>query len=300
MQLMQQTEIITTPTLNSIFDELDVSESTRADYKAHSADFEAFIRQHGLSRSSLVDYKRVVANRADLAVSTKNKYIIAARLLLKGLYSTGLLPIDISSTAKTFQQSRKHKKVGLDDQEVVSLSEKLRSLTMDEETSRLKAIASLLILQGLRQIEIVRLNVQDIELDRGRALILGKGRDDKEPISLHPQTVEALRCYLKLNKLADGPLFISRSHNSEGKRLSTRSIRNIVQKELIELGIFKTVHGCRHYFTSKLIKEYGGDLLEVSRYTRHKDISTLQVYWDGIKSEDDLPRYYKAFEGIDF
>jgi len=45
--------------------------------------------------------------------------------------------------------------------------------------------------------------------------VQGKGRDDKEVINLHPQTVKALREYLQANKLADGPLSVSNSNNGK-------------------------------------------------------------------------------------
>jgi len=168
------------------------------------------------------------------------------------------------------------------------------------QNARLKAILSLLVFQGLRQVEITRLDVRDIDFISKTAFIQGKGRDDKEPINLHPETIKVLKVYLKSNKIADGALFTSNSNNSKNQRLTTRAIRNIVKKTLKNLGIEKTTHGFRHYFTTTLIKTYKGDLLEVAQYTRHKSLEMLQVYNDNIKREADLPRYYKAFSGVKF
>jgi len=74
----------------------------------------------------------------------------------------------------------------------------------------------------------------------------------------------------------------------------------LVKDILNELGIDKSTHGFRHYFTTTLIKTYKGDLLEVAQYTRHKSLEMLQVYNDNIKREADLPRFYGAFNGISF
>lgn len=41
-----------------------------------------------------------------------------------------------------------------------------------------------------------------------------------------------------------------------------------------------------------------GDLLEVSRLTRHKSLEMLQVYNDNIKFKADLPRFYETFGDI--
>ncbi len=76
---------------------------------------------------------------------------------------------------------------------------RLLSNLSDKQDYRLRTILALLILQGLRQIEIVRLNVNDIDLDAKTMMIHGKGRDDYELIDLHPHTIEVLNKYLIYN-----------------------------------------------------------------------------------------------------
>ncbi|MBA7528808.1 Tyrosine recombinase XerD [subsurface metagenome] len=283
-----------------VFDLLDVRETTRADYKTRIGLFLDFTRRQGINRNSFLDFKRELTDRTDLSVSTKNKYLTTARVFLKELNRQGVLPADITQNIKTFRQSKKHKKDGLTDEEINALMEKIRPLPNTPQTTRLKAILVLLTLQGLRQIELIRLEIRDLDFVSRTAFILGKGQDDKELINLHPETCKTLQEYLKTNKIADGALFTSQSNNSRNRRLTTRAIRGIVKATLAELGINKTTHGFRHYFTTKLIKTYKGDLLEVAQYTRHKSLEMLQVYNDSIKREADLPRFYKAFKGVNF
>lgn len=285
----------------SVFDLLDVSESTRYDYQARIGVFLTFIREHGLGRNSFLAFKRSLAERTDISISTKNKYLVTARILLKELNRQGVLPADITQNIKTFSQSRKHKKDGLNEAEVTLLAEYLHSLPATPANTRLRAIISLLTLQGLRAIEVIRLDVKDVHLARKVAYVQGKGRDDLEPISLHPETVRMLREYTAVNQVADGALFTSNSNNSLHKRLTTLSLRNIVKDCFAACGIEgRTVHGLRHWFATKLIKTYQGDLLQVARYTRHRSISTLEVYFDDIESEADLPRYYQTFKDVRF
>jgi len=282
------------------FDLLDISEATRADYKYRIGLFLTFTKERGFNTNSFLEFKRYLKDRTDLAVSTKNKYLATAKIFLKEANRQGALPSDITQNIKTFSQSKKHKRDGLNDEEIKTLADKLQELPETPQNTRLRAIITLLALQGLRQVEITRLDVKDIDFISQTALIHGKGRDDKEPINLHPEAVKALQSYLKSNKIADGALFISRSNNNHNKRLTTRSIRDIVKETLKELGIDKTTHGFRHYFTTKLIKTYKGDLLEVAGYTRHRSLEMLQVYNDSIKHKADLPRYYGAFSGVKF
>jgi integrase/recombinase XerC len=286
--------------INKVFDCLDVSETTRAEYKYRIKLFLEYAKEKGFDYNSFLEFKRYLAERTDIAISTKNKYLATAKVFLKELNRQGLLPADITQNVKTFSQSKKHKRDGLSDSEVKRLIEKIGQLPDDKRQVRLKAIISLLTLQGLRQVEVTRLDVKDLDFISNTAQIHGKGRDDKEPIDLHPETAIALKNYLKVYKVADGALFTSQSHNAKNQRLTTRAIRMLVKDILDSLGIEKTTHGLRHYFTTKLIEAYKGDLLEVAQYTRHKSLEMLQVYNDGIKRKADLPRYYKTFNGVSF
>ena len=283
-----------------VFDLLDVSGATRQDYKYRIGLFLDFTQERGFNRNSFLEFKRYLAERTDLAVSTKNKYLATAKIFLKEANRQGALPADITQNIKTFSQNKKHKRDGLNDEEIRTLTNTLKELPETQQNARLKAILSLLVFQGLRQVEVIRLDVKDIDFISKTAFIQGKGQDDKEPINLHPEAIKALQSYLKGNKIADGALFTSQSNNNKNKRLTTRAVRDIVKEILNTLGIKKTTHGFRHYFTTTLIKTYKGDLLEVAQYTRHKSLEMLQVYNDNINRKADLPRYYKAFSGVSF
>jgi integrase/recombinase XerC len=188
----------------------------------------------------------------------------------------------------------------LNEEEITRLSVYLHSLENDKNNTRLKAVFCFLILQGFRQCEITRLKIANIDLVNKTAQVMGKGRDDYEMVNLHPETAKHIEVYLKENKLSDGYLFPSRSNKNLHNQLTVRGLRAIIKEVLGELNILKNVHGFRHFFTTKLIKNYNGDLLEVARYTRHRSLEMLQVYNDGIKQKEDLPRYYKTFNQIKF
>lgn len=283
-----------------VFANLDVSEQTREEYSSRIRMFVDFIQTYGFSKNSYLEYKRHLSQKTHLTVSTKNKYLIVARVYCKELHRQGHLPIDITQNIKSFQQSRKHKRDGFTEEEVQRVLCYLQAKKENHDTCRIKALLSLMILQGLRQIEIVRLNVTEIDLTSQVAFIRGKGQDDTEAIDLHPVTVSALREYMKKYKISDGALFTSTSNNSRNQRLTTKSIRNIINPILRRFEIDKTVHGFRHYFVTQLVKEYKGDLLSVIRYSRHKSIEMVQIYDDTVKHKADLPRFYKTFESINF
>ena len=307
-QLIASEETLSTEIINhwdlekawSIFNFLDISEGTRKDYQYRIGHFLNFIDGEGLNQDSFLEYKKYLKLRTDYTVATKNKYLITAKIFLKELNRRRLLPVDITQNIKSFSQSKKHKKEGLNEQEIEKLTFALKELPNSLHNTRIKAIISLLVLQGLRQVEITRLDVKDVDLIRKTALIEGKGRDDKEIIYLHPETVRQIKRYLKANNLKDGALFVSNSNNSRNTRITTRGLRLIIKKILGGLEINKDVHGFRHYFTTTLLKNYQGDLLWVAQYTRHRSLEMLQVYNDNIEMENDLPKYYKTFKGVKF
>lgn len=283
---------------NSIFDCIDVTENTRKEYLTRIKHFIHFVKLHGINFNTYLEYKRYLSTIDTLSISTKNKYLISAKIFIDGLNSLQRLPFQINTKVRRFKQSKLHKKDGLCDEDISKIVEYCSSLESTIQNLRLKSILSLLIFQGLRQVEITRLNVSDINLKDKTAFIIGKGQDDKELIYLHPSTVKALKTYLQKYRVRDGALFRSESNFSSGSRLTTKSIREIIKKVLNELNIDGSTHGFRHFFITKLIKSYKGELLTVSKYSRHRSIQMLEVYNDEIIREQDLPRFYNVFNDI--
>lgn len=283
---------------NRIFDCIDVTENTRKEYLTRIKHFIHFVKLHGLNFNTYLEYKRYLSSIETLSVSTKNKYLISAKIFIDGLNSSQRLPFQINTKVRGFKQSKLHKKDGLCDEDISKIVEYCSSLEPTIQNLRLKSILSLLIFQGLRQVEIARLNVTDINLKDKTAFIIGKGADDKELIHLHPSTVKVLKEYLHTNRIREGSLFRSGSNFSSGSRLTTKSIREIIKKVLNELDIDGSTHGFRHFFITKLIKSYKGELLTVSKYSRHRSIQMLEVYNDEIIREQDLPRFYNVFSDI--
>lgn len=283
---------------NEVFGALDVTDATRNEYRVRITHFIRYAETHGINRNSYLDYKRYLAGIDTFSVSTKNKYLISAKVFLDGLHRVRLIPQKITDGIKGFSQNRLHKKDGLTDDDIGKLQLYCSALEPTKSNLRLRAIIALFLFQGLRQIEVVRLNVEDISFRDKVALIRGKGRDDKEPVYLHPSTVKVLQEYLRVYRYREGPLFRSDSNHCRGERLTTKSVREIIKRTFHTLQIDGSAHGFRHYFITKLIKSYKGELLTVSKYSRHRSIQMLEVYNDEIIRQEDLPRYYSVFKDI--
>ena len=295
---MKEIIVIEKPTRysESIFDTLDIQPSTKSEYQKRILKFFRYMETQTITRDLLLAYKKYLRDDNTLGISSKNKYLTTARIALREMYRQGLTPIDLSVGVSSFQQNIKHKVNGLTEEEVVKICNYLKEQDNSFKNARLRALVSLLLFQGLRQIEICRLDFNDIDLTSGTINVLGKGRNDKEHIHLHKTTIKALRSYSRASHAKYGPAFYSLNGRNKGQRLTTRGLRQIIQNLFNELGIEKTVHGSRHFFTTELIKHYKSDLTTVARFTRHNSLEMLTVYNDEITSENDTKLLSKAFQ----
>lgn len=280
----------------TIFDSLDVSENTRREYCHRIGLFLSYAQRYGFNQQSYLAFKRYLDRRSDYAVSTKNKYLITAKIFLRELVRRGVLPIDVTQNVKLFKQSKRHRRQGLTDSEVKLLGVKIQALPNTPRNSRLRAMFSLLAYQGLRQIEIVRLDINDINLEKETALILGKGDDDKELIYLTPATVRAVRDYIKTCQ-PTGALFSSMG-NRRRERLSTRTIKREFGEVFSQLGYEKTVHGLRHFYVTELLKNM--DMRDVRKFSRHRSMEMLIVYDDEVSLKEKAQRVCQVMEQFDY
>lgn len=280
--------------LGSIFDDLDVNENTRKDYLSRLPLFLSYVQNSGFNQQSYLSFKRYLRKRNDYTTSTKNKYLATSRIFLKELVRRGKLSIDITNGIKHFKQTKQHKRQGLTDTEIQLLWLKLQSLPSTERNRRLRALFSLLAFQGLRQIEIVRLNLDDLDLRRKTALIQGKGCDDKEIIYLTPTTIKVLKEYLRDFRASDGSLFRSIG-NKKSERITTMTIKREVGSLFDEMGITdRSVHGFRHFYVTELLKTM--EIRDVRKFSRHKSLEMLVVYDDERSIQHKTPFVFSAME----
>ena len=282
MNTLFQIPEVKTNSAYEIMDGLDISANSKKEYKARLEHFLQFVSETGMNRDILVQYKRRLENRIDLGVSSRNKYFNAAKQFLKECYRKGHIQFDVTTNVKQFKQTSGHKKFG-------HTSKEVSALLSNANTQRDRAILSLMIYQGLRQCEIVRLEIKDLNFDKKTAMIQGKGRDDKEMIHLHSEVVTYLKEYIEFSHLKQGMLF----------NVTDRTIRNIHSRLANKLGIKATAHGLRHYFTTRLLQAYNGDVKKVKNWTRHKCLETIMIYNDEVTIlEEDVPIFEEAFSKI--
>lgn len=212
--------------------------------------------------------------------TTQNYHLIAMRSFLRFLAKRdikSLSPDKIELATATRPQVS-----FLDKDEVHRLMEVVKTDT--QIGLRDRAILALLFSSGLRVSELVALNRDSINLERGEFSIRGKGQKDR-PVYISDSATYMLSEYLKARKDDFSPLFIhfsgSKSDLEAGEytRLTTRSIQRIVERYSKLAGITKhvTPHTLRHSFATDLLMN-GADLRSVQGLLGHSNIATTQVY----------------------
>lgn len=212
--------------------------------------------------------------------TTQNYHLIAMRSFLRYLAKRDIA--SLSPDKIELAQAKRPQVSFLDKDEVHRLMEVIKS---DTNTGlRDRAILALLFSSGLRVSELVALNRDSINLERGEFSVRGKGQKDR-PVYLSDSATYMLAEYLKSRKDDFDPMFIhfsgskSELEGGEYTRLTARSIQRIVEKYSKQAGITKhvTPHTLRHSFATDLLMN-GADIRSVQGLLGHSNISTTQVY----------------------
>ncbi|MEK7517839.1 MAG: tyrosine-type recombinase/integrase [Patescibacteria group bacterium] len=238
-----------------------------------------------LDLSTVRKYRVYLANRVDnkgltLKRVTQNYYVISLRSFLRFLIKNDHKVLEPSKIDLPKAESRSLK--FLDREQIDRLVTVVD--TSKEEGLRDRAILELLFSTGLRVSELVRLNHNQVNLERKEFGVIGKGGRARV-VFVSDRAADWLKRYLEKRKDRFSPLFIRYSgrvdeqNNGEKMRLTARSVERIVKKyvRLARLPVDATVHTLRHSFATDLLSN-GADLRSVQEMLGHKNISTTQIY----------------------
>jgi len=134
---------------------------------------------------------------------------------------------------------------------------------------------------GIRNSELIGINLEDVRVSAEAILIRGKGKKERY-VPFGGAAAQALSSYLPVRQklLADkrkstGALLV----NHRGGRLTTRSVGRIVKKIAVAKGLSPDVHPhtLRHAFGTHMLEE-GADLRAIQELLGHERLSTTQRY----------------------
>ena len=169
----------------------------------------------------------------------------------------------------------------------------ISTLPNDDSLSGLRdrLLVSLMVICGVRQIELHRLTIGDIERrSDGKVGLNLYAKRSERTIPLTPQLIQLLDRYLEARRKAghktnnkSTPVFISLASNHYGEPLTRRTMQIIVNNYLEQAKLKEscertvTTHGLRHT-VGYLMTLAGNSLRVIQDYLGHADPRTTAIY----------------------
>jgi integrase/recombinase XerC len=164
-----------------------------------------------------------------------------------------------------------------------ALSQEQASVLLDQMPPsktplRDKALLELMYGAGLRVSEAVSINFSEIDLREGTLRVRGKGNKDRVAL-FGKSCADTVHAYVQTERpiasSAGDALFLGPT----GKRLTTRTVQNIIKRWAKHAGLPETVspHTLRHSFATHLL-DGGADLKSVQQLLGHESVATTQIY----------------------
>ncbi|MCW3105894.1 MAG: Tyrosine recombinase XerD [Segetibacter sp.] len=280
----------------------DVKENSREVYKRTLNLFLGWISKKGfdlanVTRIEIIEYKESLLF-SGLTSLTVGSYITSVRRFYEWLEANKLYP-NVAKGVKSPRRNQQFRKQALTQVQGQALlndaQEKALSGFLKDKGLRDYAIVNLLLRTGLRTVEIIRANIEDVTYKGGKRVLLvhGKGRDEKDNfVVLTDKAYLPIESYLntRIRANASEPLFVSTGNKSKGKRLVTRTISRIAKEELKAIGLNNksyTAHSLRHTTAVNILR--AGGTIEAAQFVlRHSSPVTTQIYTLSIKEEQRL------------
>jgi len=256
--------------------EKNYSPHTILNYRLDLEGFRKFIGEVDLEKIDYLILRKYLANLKENNLGSRSvgRHLSALRSFFKFLSREGYLkanPIIILSSPKL----DKHLPQFMTEEETAKLIESaFPKDEKDERGLRDRAILETFYSCGIRISELVGLSQQDIDFIGGIVKVFGKGRKERI-VPIGEAALGAIRKYLDRRKKQGDAVFL----NKNGSRISTRGVRDIVEKYIKVAGMRQGIspHTLRHSFATHLLNR-GADLRTVQELLGHANLSTTQIY----------------------
>jgi|SRR5437868_3965600 len=252
--------------------------------KAYHGDLSEFAAYIGTRKWSNIDHFAIRGflshlYEKGLGKTSVARSLAAVRSLYRWLAQEGVVELNPAALVSTPKLPNKLPRVPTIEEIDNVLNERMPEGTAFRERDRL--MLELLYGCGIRNSELIGINVDDIRLSTETVLIRGKGKKERY-VPFGDSVRTALTAYLPARQ----QLLLERKKNASallinwrGGRLTTRSVGRIVKKIAVAKGLSPDVHPhtLRHAFGTHMLEE-GADLRAIQEMLGHERLSTTQRY----------------------
>lgn len=242
-------------------------------------------KAHKVDPETIVSYKNSM-KKNELAAPYINLNINVLRSFYRWQVQQKIRRTNIAQFIRVEPVKKRHRRGVLSEAEIKQL---LDSISRENiQGARDHAMILLAYSNGLRSVELSRLQLKHIDLEKKSIQIRGKGHYDLVIADLADATVTAIASLI--GKRTDegealepnSHLFTGYSHNPEKNNgcLQPATISKIIGKRMLEAGVKNhrvTSHSLRHSAAVHLIQK-GASMHLVSLFLRHTSVAITQIY----------------------
>ena len=252
--------------------------------KAYSGDLENFAAYVGARKWSEIDHITIrgflsCLYQKGLSKTSVARSLAAVRALYKWLAQEDVVERNPAALVSTPKLARKLPRVPTMEEMNGVLDGAMPEVAAFPERDRL--MLELLYGCGIRNSELVGIDLEHVSLASEAILIRGKGKKERF-VPFGDAAKAALTVYLPARQLV---LSETRNPttalliNRRGGRLTTRSVGRIIKKIAVAKGLSPDVHPhtLRHAFGTHMLEE-GADLRAIQELLGHERLSTTQRY----------------------
>lgn len=232
---------------------------------------------HGQANGMALAYRAAMLEDG-LAAATVNRRLAAVRSLVKLARTLGMVPWTLEVEGVDAQPYRDTRGCGVQGVRAILVAASSRQ---DAKGARDVAVIRCLFDLALRRGELVALDLDHLDFTAGTVSVLGKGRRARETMTVPAPTLAALRAWVDVRGTEPGPLFFTMHRGMHGQRLTGDGVAVILRTAGEAAGIGKVrPHGLRHAGITRGLDVMAGDVRKVQRFSRHRDVRTLNTYDD--------------------
>ena len=226
-------------------------------------------------------YRAALLERG-LSPSTVNRRLAALRSVVKLSRLLGLADFFLEVPSVKSQPYRDTRGPGRDGVRrlLAHLARRAINPRLRMKATRDRTIIRVLYDLALRRGEATALDLEDVNIEAGTISILAKGRTEKEALTLPEPTKTALVEWLAVRGTEPGPLFLNVDCARKGKRLTGRSVAQMLAKLGARVGVPVRPHGLRHAAITDALDGTNGNIRVVQRFSRHRNVQTVTRYDD--------------------